>query len=294
LHARRAASCRASTIHQFEYDVPRDIPLLGEQPTAEQLFAGSGWSAVKANNSNFRRGGGWAYTRSDATLGSRVLVLESNPGPVPIQGMPYSQTDYYLQLGGDGSTTEVLPANSWIQFWSYATPQSRFSTRDKTIYPCNNFYPCSWGPNLGWIFMWGSGGFNTSGDGSSRRFLAVEAQNADNRGDSEYPTNKSKLKQNLVATPLAGGRWYQVRLHLDTSGAQGTYEAWIRERGQSAWTKVSDWRGGVTPNFFWPIPTNQRRGHTMFRTPTTVNGMGDSAVYIDDFVIAASQAALPN
>jgi hypothetical protein len=32
----------------------------------------------------------------------------------------------------------------------------------------------------------------------------------------------------------------------------------------------------------------------MFRTPTTVNGMGDSAVYIDDFVIAASQAALPN
>jgi hypothetical protein len=257
------------------------------------IFQAHGWPFVKANNSAESSGNGWIYTQADSTLGSRVLVLESNPGSVPMQGMPYSQTDYYLQLGREGSTTQVLPANVWIQFWSYATPESRFSTRDKTLYPCSGIYPCNWGPNLGWLFMWGSGGFNTSGDGSSRRFLAVEAQNADNRGDTEYPANKSKLRQNLVTTPLAGGRWYQIRLHFDTSGAQGTYEAWIRERGQSAWTKVSDWRGGQTANFFWPIPTDQRRGHAMFRAPTTVNGMGDSKVYIDDFAIAGSSSALP-
>jgi hypothetical protein len=222
-----------------------------------------------------------------------VLVMESNPGSTPPPDFPYSQTDYYLQLGREGSSTITLPSNTWLQFWTYATPESRFSTRDKTIYPCSSAYPCVWGPNLGWLFMWGSGGFNTSGDGSSRRFLAVEAANADNRGDTEYPTNKSKLKQNLSANPLLGGRWYQVRLHLDTSGAQGTYEAWVRERGQTAWTKVSDWRGGVTPQFFWPIPETQRRGHTMVRVPTTVNGPGNSTTYLDDFVIGSSAAQLP-
>ena len=276
----------SSFFDSFEYDASRS----GNVTTA---FTSHGWAHVKSENSNESSGNGWIYTRSDSTLGSRVLVLESIPGDTPMQGMPYSQTDYYLQLGREGSTTQILPANSWIQFWTYATPESRFSTRDKTLYPCSGIYPCNWGPNLGWLFMWGSGGFNGSGDGSSRRFLAVEAANADNRGDTEYPANKSKLKQNVNATPLAGGRWYQVRLHLDTSSAQGSYEAWVRERGQSAWTKVSDWRGGVTPNFFWPIPENQRRGHAMFRAPTTVNGMGSSTVYIDDFAIAGSQSALP-
>ncbi|HEY0687072.1 MAG TPA: hypothetical protein VGD45_32310 [Steroidobacter sp.] len=257
------------------------------------VFPAHGWTHVKAENSNEASGNGWIYTRADSTLGSRVLVLESIPGSTAMEGMPYSQTDYYLQLGREGSTTQTLPANVWIQFWTYATPESRFSTRDKTLYPCSGIYPCNWGPNLGWLFMWGSGGFNTSGDGSSRRFLAVEAQNADFRGDTEYPANKAKLKQNLVSTPLAGGQWYQVRLHFDTSGAQGTYEAWVRQRGQSTWTKYSDWRGGQTANFYWPIPTDQRRGHTMFRAPTTVNGFGSSTVYIDDFAIASSQSALP-
>jgi hypothetical protein len=271
---------------QFEYAVSR------EDRGASSIFPQHGWSFVKSNNSNEARGGGWVYTQANAAMGSRVLVLESNPGSTPMQGMPYSQTDYYLQYGREGSTAQVLPANVWIQFATYATPESRFSTRDKTIYPCSTSYPCTWGPNLGWLFMWGSGGFNVGGDGSSRRFLAVEAQNADNRGDSEYPTNKSKLRQNVSTTPLAGGVWYDVKLHLDTSGAQGTYEAWVRQRGQSSWTKVSDWRGGQTANFFWPIPENQRRGHTMFRLPTTVNGPGDSKVYVDDFKIAQIEAAL--
>lgn len=270
---------------RFDYDVGRDIT------NAEQLFAGSGWPAMKANNSSMGRGSGWIYTRPDATRGGRVLVMESNPQP--ISGFPVAQTDYYLQLGREGSTTEVLPANTWMQFWTYATPDSRFATRDKTIYPCNSFYPCSVGPNLGWLFMWGSGGFNTGGNASARRFLALEAANADNRGDSEYPTNKVKLSQNVNATPLAGGTWYQVRLHINTSGAQGEYEAWVRAHGTSAWTKVSDWRGGQTANFFWPIPADQRRGHTMFRMPTTVNGPGNSITYLDDFVIANSQSALP-
>lgn len=272
----------------FEYDASRS------SSSANTVFLANGWTHAKAENTAEGSGAGYLYTLTNSTRGSRVLVMESRPSMYPAPpDFPYTQTDYYLQLGREGSTTEVLPANVWIQFWTYATPDSRFNTRDKTIYPCNSYYPCNWGPNLGWLFMWGSGGFNAPGDNSSRRFLALEAQNADNRGADEYPTNKAKLGQNVNATPLAGGRWYQVRLHMDTSGAQGTYEAWVRERGQSAWTKVSDWRGGVTPNFSWPIPSDQRRGHSMMRAPTTVNGPGPSTAYIDDFAIATSQENLP-
>ena len=264
---------------RFEYDVSRD------GFTADQLFGEHGWDGVKANNSNARRGGGFVFTRHDAILNSRVLVLESRTADSPPPaGFPYSQTDYYLQKGREGSSTVTLPANVWIQFLTYATPDSRFSTRDKTIYPCNSHYACRWGPDLGWLFMWGSGGFNTGGDGSSRRFLALEAQNADNRGEP-------KLGQNVSSAPMLGGRWYKVRLHIDTSGPQGVYEAWFAEVGQDL-RKVADWRPGVTRGFSWPIPENQRRGHTMFRMPTTVNQYNNT-VYIDDLVIAASEAELP-
>lgn len=272
-------------IDRFEYDVSRS------GRSADGLFAGSGWAAVKAINGSMGRGSGYAFTQPDATRGSKVLVLESHPEP--ITDFPVPQTDYYLQRGREGSTEEVLPANVWIQFWTYATPDSRFSTRDKTIYPCNSHYACSWGPNLGWLFMWGSGGFNVAGDGSSRRYLALEAQNADRDTRGERDGEEAKLFQNVNATPMRGGVWYQVRLHMDTSGEQGTFEAWIKERGQASFTKVSDWRGGQTANFSWAIPTNQRRGHTMFRMPTTVNSYSNT-VFIDDFVIAASAEALPN
>ena len=271
---------------QFEYDAARN------GSPVDQLFTQRGWTGIKANNASAGRGSGFIYTRHDATRGSRVLVLESRPQDLPPPaGFPYNQTDYYLQLGREGSSAESLPANVWIQFATYATPESRFSTRDKAIYPCSSFYPCTWGPNLGWLLMWGSGGFNTGGDGSSRRFLAMEAWNADYRADPEYPTNKVKLFQNVNTTPMQGGVWYDVRLHLDTSGAQGVYEAWTRRQGGN-WIKVSDWRGGVTPNFSWSIPTNQRRGHAMVRIPTTVN-QHNNTVYIDDLVIAASEAELP-
>jgi hypothetical protein len=270
-------------LDQFEYDVSRS------GRSADGLFAGSGWAAVKAINGSMGRGSGYAFTQPDAIRGSKVLVLESHPEA--ISGFPVAQTDYYLQRGREGSTEEVLPANVWIQFWTYATTDSRFATRDKTIYPCNSYYACSWGPNLGWLFMWGSGGFNVGGDGSSRRYLALEAQNAD-RDTRVRDGEEAKLFQNVNATPMRGGAWYQVRLHMDTSGAQGTFEAWIKERGQTSFTKVSDWRGGVTPNFSWPIPANQQRGHTMFRMPTTVNQYSNT-VYLDDFAISRTMEGLP-
>jgi hypothetical protein len=278
--------CRGFFCDDFEYDVSRDAV------DADATFAAHGWGAAKAENTSFLRGNGWLYTFAEPTIGSRVLVMESRPGTEPPPGFPYSQTDYYLQYGQEG-VLEAFPANLWIQFATYATPESRFSTRDKTLYPCREHYPCQPG-QFGWLFMWGAGGFESTTAPDGGRFLAVQGEHADFRGDAEYPTNASKLFQNLDGSPLLAGVWYDVRLHLDVSGEQGVYQAWVREHGEPSWTPVADWRGGVTADFDWPIPAEERRGFSMLRMPTTVNGPGDSTTWMDDFVMATSEVDLPD
>ena len=275
-------------IDRFEYDVSRSGQIAG------QLFAGSGWTGAKANNVN-GRGSGYLYTQPDSTLGSRVLVLESRPseggslGP----GFEGGQTDYYLQMGMENAPTTTIPANVWFQFKTYATPQSSFARRDKTMYPCRTAYACSTlGGSLAWMVLWGKGGFEPTDGPAANRYIGVVAEHADIRNSPDYPTNKGKLGQNASNAQLVAGRWYDVKLHFDTSGAQGVYQAWIREQGQSAWTQIADWRGGVTPNFSWPIPADQRIGHRVMRLPTTVNGPGDSTTYMDDFTMARSEAEL--
>ncbi len=272
---------RSLFFDDFEYSISRSATNAGS------TFVNNGWAFAKAENTSERSGAGFLYTQADSTRGSRVLVMESVPSMYPPPGdFPNTQTDYYLQYGREG--TQSVPTNLWIQFWTYATPESRFATRDKTIYPCRGYYPC----HPTWLFMWGSGGFEGVRAPDGGRYLAVEAQGAD-RDTRVRDGDEAKLFQNVSRTPLLAGRWYQVRLHFDISGSQGVYEAWIKERGQSSFTKVSDWRGGVTPNFSWPLSSTDRTPFTMLRSPTTVNGPGNSKVYIDDFALATSSADLP-
>ncbi len=269
----------------FDYDVPRT------GTGAQALFAAHGWGTAKAINTGENGACGYLYTQTDATLSSRVLVIEALPqGCVP-PGWSYGQTDMYLKYGREGGSV-TIPPNVWFQFSTFATTSSAFAARDKVLYPCRTFYPCTEG-NLSWLFQWGSRGYEDTAGAPSDRFLALGGETADFRGAAEYPTNASKLFQNVTRTPMAAGRWYQVRLHMDVSGAQGVYEAWYRQRGQTVWTKVSDWRGGVTPNFQWPLPASQRTGFPTIAMPTTINGPGSSTVYIDDFTMSASSASLP-
>jgi hypothetical protein len=272
---------RALFFDDFEYDISRS------STNTISILQQNGWAHAKSENSAERSGSGYLYTRADGTRGSRVLVMESRPSMNPPPGdFPNQQTDYYVQYGREGGSS--VPANIWIQFWTYATPESRFATRDKTIYPCRGSYPC----HPTWLFMWGAQGFQDSRAPADGRFLALEAQAAD-RDTRTSDGNEAKLFQNVNGTPLLAGRWYQVRLHMDVSGTQGVYEAWIKERGQSSFTKVADWRGGSTANFRWPLNSTDRTPFTMLRAPTTVNGPGDSTTYIDDFAIATSQDNLP-
>lgn len=275
----------------FEYDVSRSVT------NAEIQFREHGWSDVKANNSHFRRGSGYLYTRYDSIRGSRVLVMESLPSTARTpEGFRTGQTDYWLKIGGlPESDLTTIPANVWIQFWTYATPESRFPWRQKVLYPCRGPYPCSRRDertDYEWLVSWGSGGFENTPAPPGGRYLALHAWNADFRGDPEYPTNRQKLSQNINKIPLLAGRWYQVRIHIDISNEQGIYQAWIRQKDQP-WTKVAEWIGGVTENFFWPIPESERVGFRVLAMPTTVDGPDDSTTYIDDFVIATSEEALP-
>lgn len=275
----------------FEYAVPRTTDVVS-------AFRAHGWSGAKSGRVPVGGAAGYLYTQADATLGSNVLVMESLPSQNIIPGWGYGQTDYYLQLGQENGAV-YLPPNVWFQFWTYSTPQSRFANRDKVLYPCRTYFPCS-SDQASWLFMWGRQGFEYVGSDADllpvqNRMLSLQGFTADNRNTPEYPDGNTGLYQNVNKASLLAGRWYQVKMHMDISGAQGVWEAWIRERGQTAWTKVADWRGGVTPNFTWPIPTAQRTGHAMLRTPTTVNGVyGDSTTYMDDFTIGRSEAELPN
>jgi hypothetical protein len=269
----------------FDYDVSRS------GTTARAPFVAHGWSHAKANNTGETGACGYLYTQTDATLQSRVLVMEARPTPCLPPGWLYGQTDHFLLMGREGGPV-VVPPHVWFQFSTYATPDSVFAARDKFLYPCRQSYPCQPGQNS-WLMMWGSRGFEETAGAPSDRFIAMSSETGDNRGASEYPTNAWKLYQNVERTPIVAGRWYQVRVHIDISGVQGVYEAWIRQRGATVWTKVSDWRGNVTPNFTWPVPPEQRTGFPQMATPTTVNGPGDSTMYIDDFTMSASSASLP-
>lgn len=275
----------------FEYDVARSAT------NAEVAFRMHGWSDVKANNSHFRRGAGYLYTKFDPIRKSRVLVMESLPSTAPIpEGFRSGQTDYWLKIGGlPDSPLTTIPANVWFQFWTYATTDSRFY-RQKFLYPSRGSYPASrrdGRTDYMWLLGFRGEGETPRENPTSSRILAFEAWHADFRGDREYPTNRQKLFQNLAPkTALLAGRWYQVRIHIDVSGEQGVYEAWIREAG-CPWTKVAEWIGGVTKDFSWPIPANERVGFRVLAMPTTVNGPGDSTTYIDDFAMATSERDLP-
>ena len=86
-------------------------------------------------------------------------------------------------------------------------------------------------------------------------------------------------------------RWTLVKMHFNTSATTGNpWEVWLRPMGGS-WSKVSEWIGGRTRGFTWDIPAASVGGHRVLRMPTTVDN--NFWLYMDDYVIARTEAALP-
>lgn len=254
-------------------------------------FEAAGWTDLRANNTNGGdTTGGYLYTVDDATLGSKVLVMESLPTTVG------GQADYWLKLLGSAG---YIPANVWFQFWTYATVGSEFN-RQKFLYPCHQDYPCPNSPPADNAHNWlvsfnATNGVDGVGGGvvtapSGGRYFRISGGTPNHTAAG--PSDTQKLYQNLAATPMLEGTWYLVKIHFDTSGAQGTYELWMRQHGVATFTKEAEWIGGVTANFDWPIDAARRNGNMVLSMPTTVDTY-DSTTYMDDFVMATTEGDLP-
>jgi hypothetical protein len=70
----------------------------------------------------------------------------------------------------------------------------------------------------------------------------------------------------------------------------------MREKDQP-WRKTTEWLGGVTPDFTWPLLPQADDGNKTIRVPTTVGGVtskwADYWIYLDDFAMATCEDDLP-
>lgn len=285
---------------RFEYAVGRS------DSNAAQLFVQNGWSHAKTQQSS--SGNGYLYTVTSipgfsgtfpGTDSSRVLAIEAKPAT--LQG----QTDFYLQFGSDAP--ETIPGNVWFQFWvypqDYGTQRSLRGTRNKFLYMTNDTYPshshkwmieekCSTGaptydqPNgcpsaQPWLTLRQTDGVSTIS------YTGPGSDDPDYRGD--------ELGMQNTAQTLVPNRWTLVKMHFDTSTTAGLWQVWLKPQGGS-WTQVANWRHGVG-GLVWTIPAGSVGGHRALRMPTTVGGTDsqwyDTWVYMDDFVMATSEADLP-
>ena len=284
----------------FEYAVNRTAP------DVVQLFQSHGWSFAKTHPSG--QANGYLSTVTSipgysgpfpGTNSSRVLLLEALPGSLG------GQTDFYLQYGGSAQPANTIPGDVWIQFWMY--PQyygnqlSRYGTRNKFLYVCNTDYPCH--SHL-WMVSQGAQTYDRvnafpRGNPSQGDFFwntssaSGVSQIINTRGD-EY--TQDTMGQSNTTEWMRANRWTLVKMRFNTTRTSGnSWETWLRPMGGS-WTKVADWVGG-TPGFTWNVPSESVGGHRVLRMPTTVGGVTsqlyDYWLYMDDFVLATTEADLP-
>ncbi len=290
----------------FEYIVTRD----GTKGKHNFIDKG-GWSKVKAINIMGRHAG-YLYTTTKipgytgnfpGKHSKNVLAIESKSSSLN------TQTDFYLQYGDSHSNTEQVPGNVWFQFWLYinnyndpknlSSQISHFPRKGKFIYPSKSKYPSH---DSLWLLGCCTASYqpysDELGDAASRIYFHL--------ADYEYIkyTGKTrdtiwKLGQTNLNEYLKPNEWTLVKIHIDTSTESGKFEQWLKPEGKK-WTKVAEWIDGKTPNFKWRIPPSEVGGHKMFRMPTTLNPCMDRSLscdfwlYMDDFVMADSEEALPD
>lgn len=285
-------------------------------------FLAAGWSGVKALNCVVNNGAaGNLFTTAVTSIpGHTGSAPGSTQRALCINALPLTlgaQTDFYLQYGT--TTPGTIPANVWFQFWMYpcrsGAQQHKFGNRDKFLYPTRNTYPVTinngmWLVELGQSNAWemdqtapASSNWGQDAGVGSAFFRVDDTQVLTSRPNygygAAYDSSTSwKLGQDLTER-ITPNRWTLVKIHIDTSGPTGTYEVWLRPAGAS-WVKVADWRGGVTPpTFVWNVEPAYRDGHVAIRMPTTIPGpgsetpSGDWWLYMQDYAMANSEAALP-
>lgn len=283
----------------FNYVAGRD------EPDIVSIFQSHGWAGAKTQQAIPTTGNPRGYMYTTDTIpgytgsfpggGSHVLAMEAL-----VSTLGDRSTGFFGDMQSTiniryGNAPDSIPADAWFQFWAY--PTGGYDRGMKFIYPCNGDYPCH---DNHWLFVTGTAnkGPETIENGSPApdQFLTLVSVGGNRSTNS--PSNAWKLSQQNTTEQLIGNRWTLVKLHIDTSTTQGSYEAWLKPIG-GQWVKVTEDIGGQN-GFDWPIPNPG--GHQQFVMPGVVGGPDaldptlnfDSITYIDDFTIADSESSLPN
>jgi len=309
----------------FEYVVGRNDP-----NSVNNFLNLGGWDSVYTQQSSTRNHRGYLYTSNNlpgyngqfpGQNSDNVLVIEALPTSLGNWSSTYwgdYQTNFYLKYGSGSSPTTTVPADVWFQFWVY--PTGGFDG-GKFIYPCNvegtcpGVYPNN---ELHWLFYLNEGSgepfnYEVLPDGTinteqyaprnelptPHQFMGFAGWNASYSINTYNSGPSDNLGHTDTSELLISERWTKVKLHMNTSGSQGSYEAWLQPLGGEE-VKVAEWIGGVTPDFTWDILNPS--GHRLFMMPTTIGGVNvmthpnesyDSITYMDDFAMARTEAALP-
>jgi hypothetical protein len=277
----------------FEYVVDRNT---NYPDRLNNPFVADGpWNACKAVNASTEPNArGYLFTEFNAARGGRVLVSE-----VPNAS---NQTDHYVQCG-------ATPADVWIRFKMYTDPASDFSASiassttqgSKFIYSSpDGVYPVSGGSQLWMISIARTTVTNLpAGDPVAPLggfYIDCSARADGTEGYNSGLANRATtFGHNVTRTYFPGGTWLEIKMRMNMSGAQGSFEMWGRTVGAPTYTKYSEWIGGVTPNFVWPLAPARRIGNQAIRTPSDFgrgsnppNSTPYSKYLWDDFGIYAS------
>ena len=257
------------------------------------------WNGVKSYQNGQPGARGYLYTVSSipgyagsfpGQSSSRVLCAEMLPASLG------AQTDAYLYYGRD--TVGYLPAKVWIQFWvypqRYGNQMSQFAA-GKLLYPCVSAGGGTCSPsNLDWLVTYDQHLHDRGVDaGTGNLFIVNESPNS----RLSYTGTDAMWRPNLIGpnSPASqaiiyANTWTLVRMHFDMSGASnGTWQMWTKKVGGN-FVKVAEYIGGTTPNTTWNPAF--RSGMTWLKVFTTLDTY-DSWWYMDDFMIATSEADLP-
>jgi hypothetical protein len=282
--------------------------------TKQSVFGAAGWG-IK-DNAQGTGPGGWIYTVGSIPgyagtipgASGRAMCLETDYTRASfIPDFGYYQTDYYLQRSAVG-----WPTDFWVQHWIYINNSgSQLSTfksgRDKFLYP-NQSNPTGTYPEIGIIQYQGRDGYEYnnpahpyySNPDPSSIYLGLEGDGISNTGGVEAGSGTARLYQNANSTlKITANQWWLVKQHIKLTAPTGAWEAWIRPYG-GTFTKVADWRPGVTPSFSWPISASApyAQGMLAYKFPTTMNGGATTNLYNNwryyaDWAFASSEANLP-
>jgi len=280
----------------FEYEVDRDTANSGT------IFTTTGpWDLVKTYQNTGQTGArAYLYTTTSipgfsgsfpGTNSSRVLAMDLLPATLG------GQTDVYLGFGNSSSSQNNVPGNVWFQYWIYINrygDQMSQITEGKLLYPSvTGDYPASLDDGLHWLYKTKNNSMPPYWEsaGTGEMYIQVDCFNSCDNAD-EAPEDQWKMGHNIASEGglLEPNQWYLLKVHFDTTGADSrssgnsVYEMWIDN------VKVAEWIGGVTADFTWASPGTS--GHKALRIPTTINDV-DQWIYIDDFVMATTEADLP-